>query len=139
MKNKRRLFIIGVLGIFYALFFLLNYFTPMLEDDCNYALTATGERLQNFAEIIQTQIWHYFHMNGRFFAHTLIQTFCGLTGKWLFNLLNPLVWLTIPFVLLKTLNIKLDTYKGVFLYFVTLAFLHFLIPDQYVAKLMIAV
>ena len=81
----------------------LNYLTPLCYgDDYVYAfiwpgqsmyvpLPETAERVSGFAELIESQWSHYLTGNGRFPAHILVQFFLW-QGKWLFNILNSLVF-----------------------------------------------
>lgn len=74
---------------------LINYYTPFNGDDYKYAFNySDGSRITNIFDVIESQFAHYKVMNGRFIPHFLEQIFAGITGKWLFNIINSfiLIW-----------------------------------------------
>lgn len=74
---------------------LINYYTPFNGDDYKYAFNySDGSRITNIFDVIESQFVHYKVMNGRFIPHFLEQIFAGITGKWLFNIINSfiLIW-----------------------------------------------
>lgn len=60
------------------------------------------------AELFESQTIHYLTRNGRFFAHTLVQLFCGFLGKRWFAVCNALVWALLPWTMLKTGRIRVN-------------------------------
>lgn len=75
--------------------FIINYYTPFNGDDYKYAFNySDGSRITNIFDVIESQFVHYKVMNGRFIPHFLEQIFAGITGKWLFNIINSfiLIW-----------------------------------------------
>lgn len=90
------LFLMGIV------FYLLNYFTPLGGDDYAYCyyfdnfstdVRPTPERVTTFAMACGSMLNHYQVVNGRFISHLIIQCFCALWGKGLFNVINTLVFL----------------------------------------------
>lgn len=74
---------------------LINCYTPFNGDDYKYAFNySDGSRITNIFDVIESQFVHYKVMNGRFIPHLLEQIFAGITGKWLFNIINSfiLIW-----------------------------------------------
>lgn len=74
---------------------IINYYTPFNGDDYKYAFNySDGSRITNIFDVIESQFVHYKVMNGRFIPHFLEQIFAGITGKWLFNIINSfiLIW-----------------------------------------------
>lgn len=92
-----------VLVAIYFIMFGLNYLVPLYYgDDLVYAfiwsnqymnipLPETVVRVNSVTDILISQWRHYFTCNGRTIAHLLIQLFVW-QGKWLFNLVNPFVF-----------------------------------------------
>jgi len=79
----------------FIIVFLINYYTPFNGDDYKYAFNySDGSRITNIFDVIESQFVHYKVMNGRFIPHLLEQIFAGITGKWLFNIINSfiLIW-----------------------------------------------
>ncbi len=77
------------------LFYWLNLYTPLYADDYSYSYSfATGEKILSFTQIINSQMSHYYCMNGRSITHTLAQMFL-MFGDTIFNYIN-----TISFILL---------------------------------------
>ena len=75
-------------------FFVLNAYTPISQDDWFYKLViGTSEPVNTFGDLIRSQWAHYFEMNGRFVPHTFVQLFDGIMGKGVFNVCNTLMFL----------------------------------------------
>lgn len=101
MSNNRyyyplTLFLMGIV------FYLLNYFTPLAGDDYAYCfyfdnfstdVRPTPERVTTFAMAWESMWNHYQVVNGRFISHLIIQCFCALWGKGLFNVINTMVFM----------------------------------------------
>ena len=97
LKNN----ILSILGLvcISLIFFLMNYYTPLLSDDYNYSFIYnkwTGERpslerISSLKDIFISQYSHYFTVNGRLIPHLFEQYFAGLAGKMVFNILNTIV------------------------------------------------
>ena len=78
----------AVLGAAFLAMFLFNILTPLISDDYTYLLRyPTSEPVENFGDIIESQIVHYMQWGGRTIVISLNQIFLWL-GKWLFNPLN---------------------------------------------------
>lgn len=101
MKSDK-IYILGILFITAVIFAILNYFTPLLQDD--FALLfkygprgivrPTELRVKNIADIFESQYYFYQTVNGRFFTHFLVQLML-LLGKNIFNLFNLIVFLSL--------------------------------------------
>lgn len=86
--------------VFGFLFYLLNRFSPFINDDYYYVYIMKDgffgngiyEPIKNFRDIIQSQIWAYHNHNGRFIIHTIVQAFCGIWGKHSFQIVNSLIF-----------------------------------------------
>lgn len=78
---------------------IMTWLQPMIGDDYFYLYVSTGEGfdaerpIQNLSDLLESQYYHFLYVNGRAFVHFLYQFIDTLTGKWLFNLLNPLFFL----------------------------------------------
>ncbi len=98
MKGYSRLSIIVLLVVMVA-FYVLNFLTPLFTDDYMYrfCFDSTGSAnprlpVRNIADVILSQGHHYFHINGRFVVHGIIQTIMGMMNKDVFNVLNALAF-----------------------------------------------
>jgi len=112
--------------------YLLNYFTPMFRDDCNYAFS------HSIKEIFSEQYNAYFNANGRVISHSIVHFFAGMVGKNIFNFINPVMYI---WAILLVICLASDNKKQAiaFLSLLTVFFLFwFLLPDQYVTNYMIA-
>jgi len=83
-------------------FLLLNWNTPFMHDDLAYhyyydsnsALERpTSEPITSFWQIFPSMWNHYNAVNGRFTSHLIIQLFCGLLGKSVFNYINTCIFI----------------------------------------------
>lgn len=80
-----------------SVFFFCLYAVRVGDDAAyRYIYTLDGisdNRISSFADILKSQAAHYFTWNGRFFAHTLVQFFCGIATVFSFGILNGLMWI----------------------------------------------
>lgn len=131
--------IIYIVFIFIGItFYLLNFYTPLQHDDFLYMYSygpslsdrPSYTRISSFWEIFQSQYYHYQMVHGRFFSHVLIQVFCALFDKYIFDIFNTFIFLLGIFFIRK--YISTYTYSQhkecvILLYITTL--LYFFIPD----------
>lgn len=66
----------------------------------------TSEHLQNFEDIIKSNIVHWQYMNGRFIAHVIVQTVSLYLGKTGFAVVNALAYVWLVWVILRLAGIK---------------------------------
>ena len=97
----------GFLGLIVALFYVVNCFTPYFSDDWHYCMMIgpNGEEdrwIKNMYDVIVSNYYHYFQINGRVVPHVFLMTFDALLGKGLFNVFNALLFGT--YLHLLTLN-----------------------------------
>lgn len=90
-----------------ALFYVVNCFTPYFSDDWHYCMMIgpNGEEdrwIKNMYDVIVSNYYHYFQINGRVVPHVFLMTFDALLGKGLFNVFNALLFGT--YLHLLTLN-----------------------------------
>jgi len=109
-------------ALFAGYFFVRTTLLPFAHDDfCyafiwdgdhggNLALMQTGspeveyrQRVESFADIIQSQWSHYFTWGGRVLAHTIIQFFIWI-GKPYFNIANTVVFILLILVIINLAN-----------------------------------
>ncbi len=89
LNRSRRLSLLILLGIFLLLFFC-NWETDMIADDFRYCFSFADEsRIEHVADIFPSMAAHRHTMNGRVFAHFLVQLFL-LLPKPVFKILNAL-------------------------------------------------
>lgn len=84
IKNAKKKIVILCLVIFFLLFALITYYTPLAGDDWGYALT--GMRNNPFVAMIQ----QYFNWSGRMLSE--LWGYLVAPRKWLWNILNPLLF-----------------------------------------------
>lgn len=119
----------SVVGI---LFFLLNYYTPLLHDDLAYLyqfgskaeVRPTNLPVENLGDVFRSQYYHYLDVNGRFTSHFLLQLLL-LFGKNIFNIFNVLVFLGL--IYLVNLYSK-NKENIIFIYVFILVSIWFLMP-----------
>lgn len=95
------------------LFFILNYYTPFQHDDYAYAFNydansaierPTNIPISDLSDILTSQYWHYLCVNGRFFTHIIVQLFCGLLGKGIFNIISSIIFICGINLIVKYIN-----------------------------------
>lgn len=104
-----------LLGIFGVVFFILNWYTPFQHDDFAYVYyyAQDSEIIRptstpvTWSTLIPSMWHHYFCVNGRFTSHLLVQIFCGLLGKNMFNIFNAFI-----FVLLIHLLVRFSSHRN---------------------------
>ena len=75
---------------------------PFQRDDLWYATNlVTGAPVSGFADILQSQLWHYFNWGGRSITHTILQTVIWL-GEPFAAVCNVAVTVLLAFVMSKT-------------------------------------
>ena len=78
-----------------VLMVLANFLTPRVVDDWNYSFSfATGEPITSLADIGPSMKAHAVSMNGRIFAHSLVQAL-DIIPPILFDILNAAVFLAL--------------------------------------------
>lgn len=98
--SRKHYIIFFIIGI---CFYLLNQFSPFISDDYFYTfIKGTKIPIESLGDAIKSQIYDYFHYNGRFIIHVIVQYFCGVLGINLFQVLNSIcfVFLCIAVTLL---------------------------------------
>lgn len=140
MKKYLNVFIIAIVAI---AFYLLNASLPFVMDDALYAhiypanpidngqphCLNVNDEIHTFGDVLESQWNHYFTKNGRGLTHIFVQTFCGILGKPLYNIITTLIF--IIFVILMNRMfcpwIKKETIGLVYVFPLVLFFL--LIPE----------
>lgn len=142
MSEKRSLIGIGAfLLVIGCLFYLMNFYTPLISDDYLYSFYLTPlaaksffdgtfigfeQRILSVADIFGSQYNHYFYVNGRTVPHVIEQLFAGIIGKEWFNWIN-----TFFLLLLIVLTIWLSDRKRIYQFpywIISSFFIWFLLP-----------
>ena len=84
--NSKKFFF-SVFFLIYVVLLVLNFLTPLIADDFAYIYKTEG-----FHTIFHDEYLQYITQNGRSVAHILVRFFL-LLPKFIFNFLNPLVFL----------------------------------------------
>lgn len=94
---KNRIFLVGMV-VCCIMFYLLNRLILMRSDDLLYGFMFTQEHvnaplsvlkdhpIQTVADIVRSQYNHYFVINGRIPVHAIVQLFCGILGKKVYDI-----------------------------------------------------
>lgn len=98
-KNWLKIDIVFYILIFIA-FYCLNRLSPFITDDYFYAFvlrdgSITGESfepIRGLTDVVKSQCYAYFHQNGRFVVHSIVQLFCGIWGMESFVVINSLMF-----------------------------------------------
>lgn len=64
--------------------------------------------IESLTDVFESQVVHYFTVNGRFVAHCLVQLYCGILGKTVFAVSNAIVYVVFVMLIIRLLNIKLN-------------------------------
>ena len=88
-----------ILALFGIFFLCMNCLTPIKFDDFAYMLyfAADSEVIRPTStpvswESLLPSMWHHYCcVNGRFTSHIIVQMFCGLLGKNIFNIVNTII------------------------------------------------
>lgn len=124
-----------VFFLFGILFYLLNRFSPFINDDFYYAfimedlhsLEGGGRRpITSFGDVIDSNLWAYHNQNGRFLVHVVVQTLCGLVNIEIFRLLNSILFVFLLIGICKLIRKEYQT-KSTDIFIVNIA-LYLLIP-----------
>lgn len=116
------LFYISI-GIF---FYILNVYSPFINDDYIYAFIKGDKTpVLSLSDAIKSQIYDYFHANGRFIIHVIVQYFCGVLGSSFFIICNSIMFtlLCLNFTYLLKNEFKSFVNSNVTLLFVILIML----------------
>lgn len=87
----------GFLVLIVVLFYVVNCLTPLFSDDWHYCMMIgpNGEEdrwIENLRDVLVSNYYHYFQVNGRFIPHFFLMTFDALLGKQWFNVFNALLF-----------------------------------------------
>lgn len=103
IENKKSIVILCI-GVF-VLMFILNWFTPYLVDDFRYHYSFLDySRIETLGDIAKSMMAHANTCNGRTVAHALVQL-SMLFPKWVFDMVNSLVFTTMIFLIARICNI----------------------------------
>ncbi len=126
MKDNKFLYF-GYLLIVGVIFYVLNYFAPLFSDDWHYNfIYGTNMPIRAFKDVLYSQYLHYFQMNGRFVPHFFVQTFDGMLGKGIFNVVNSVMFVVFIFLISYILRKEYKTFFASSS--IALFFVFFLLP-----------
>lgn len=98
LNRKKTIYIASCLSIF-LLIYVLNHFTLYTSDDYVYHFiyqdsmpTGNEQPIRNLMDLITSQVTHWRVWNGRFTAHSIVQTFMQFHKEY-FNVLNSIIFL----------------------------------------------
>ncbi|MCI6107145.1 MAG: DUF6056 family protein [bacterium] len=102
--DKTKISIIVILGLIYISMLILNFITPLIMDDYNYAFGLNG-RLNSISDIFNYQIWFYLNWGGRNVAHFIAQLFL-MNNKIIFNIINPIIYTLMVYLIYNLIKGK---------------------------------
>ena len=120
-ENKRILLSWGIILLFVGFIYYLSVISFWTSDAPFFALkfemdgSDSRYPIENFSDIMQSQLAHYMTWSGRFFCQSIVQVFCGLTHRPVFEICNAAVLLIFLFLALKLARISLGEPLKVFL------------------------
>ena len=123
----------SILTLIFVCVFLLNHLTPMTLDDCGYALN-----VKSFSDILHRQYHDYFVINGRVISQSIVQLFCGLTGKKVFNIFNALMYALLVLLIVTHIKPRTSSPNVIIAFLYSFFLCWFILPDQYITTLIIA-
>lgn len=103
----RRAASLTILAVLAVIVGTVSAWVLWLGDDIDYGYFITDSiwdsagRFSSFANFWASQANHYWHVNGRFVAHTLVALFCGVLGQPVFALCNGLVYGAFVWLILR--------------------------------------
>lgn len=78
-----------------------------------YTFFSDSPHIESFSDIIESQYNHYFLVNGRVVAHTLVQLYCGLWGRTAFAITNGIVYILFILGFIRLCNISINKFASV--------------------------
>ncbi|MGN0238066.1 MAG: DUF6056 family protein [Lepagella sp.] len=116
MEQKNKKYYSITLLLLVAVFIAyLSFQTVWLGDDIKYQYNYAhlDQRVSSFEDAIESQNYHYTHTNGRYLAHTLVQSFCGFLGQPAFAIANGLMYILFFLAIFRLCDVKLSNFKSV--------------------------
>ena len=128
-QNKKLLFIILILVVTLS---YCSFHTFISNDDFPYSFFYRGPlRITNIIQVVKNQVADYFHINGRFFVHIIVQTLL-IFNKNAWSILNPIVIAILLYIITKiTTNIKENIEASKIPYIYATSAILFLIMIEY--------
>ncbi len=105
-NDRQNLIVVCLIAAVAALImWALNALTPLAADDFNYHYIfwdncTPDTRIVSLTDIFRSMQYHYFHINGRILAHSVLELF-ALLGKPWFNLANTAMYLALSLLIYK--------------------------------------
>lgn len=131
-ENKKLLFLILILIITLS---YCSFHTFISNDDFPYSFFYRGpQRITNIIQVVKNQVADYFHINGRFFVHIIVQTLL-IFNKNVWAILNPLVIASCLYLITKITYLikdKLDKSKITYIYATAAILFLLLIEYKYI-------
>lgn len=119
--SKLKLVSWGVILLFVGFVFYISMISFWTSDAPYFALkfemdgSDPHQKIDGFGTLLASQQAHYMTWSGRFFCQSIVQIFCGLTERPVFELCNAVVSLVFILSALSLAKIKLDEPLRVFM------------------------
>ncbi len=94
---------------------LVSYAVVWSDDDITYQYNFVDfdRHISSLSDVIESQNVHYIYQNGRYFAHVLVQSFCGIWGQPAFALANGMIYILFFLAIFRLCDVKLSDPKAV--------------------------
>ena len=106
-KNQKVEVLSGImLAVTLGILFFVHRSIPFMMDDLWYSTNlATGEPLESFSDIIESQIWHFNNWGGRCITHGLLQCVLML-GEPIADVINVVITLLLGYMICVVADVK---------------------------------
>ncbi len=123
MQNVSKLKLVSwsVILLFVGFVFYISMISFWTSDATYFALkfemdgSDPHQKIDGFGTLLASQQAHYMTWSGRFFCQSIVQIFCGLTERPVFELCNAVVCLVFILLALRLAKIKMDEPFRVFM------------------------
>lgn len=125
-KKNNELIFKMVMALVFFIMLVLNRLTPMIADDYNYCYSFnSGARISGITDIVMSMRGHYEILNGRIFAHSIVQ-FILMYDLLIFDILNAIMFVLLGYLVYRF--VVLDKCKQVTLLVIIYGTLFIKIP-----------
>lgn len=100
----KKILLATIIGVSFALIYILNILHPLFGDDWSYSLLPDGHtKVKDFSDILYTQYEHYFTWGGRTVVHIIDESLL-LAGIPIADLLNSLAYVAFTLIIYHIAN-----------------------------------
>lgn len=121
LNKTHTIFSWGIIIIFSLIFYYLTSIFYWSSDSPYFALqfemddSDPHRAINSITDLFASQCAHYMNWSGRFFCQFIVQIFCALTERPIFEICNIFVWLLFIFTIFKFAETKLNDTFSIFI------------------------